>query len=140
MVVIHIDIYSAVDHEFDGSDTYWYLQCGDMSLHTNTLSWFCVTQSIYALTSKCYVFIGEATDTNFIVYGLIPPGFELTIYRTVDINMYHYHRTHDLPVDLVLEQNDYINNSYYLTDDIETFNYIDCLLFNVKGTIFQLYL
>ena len=33
---------------------------------------------------------GEATNTNFIVFGLTRPGFEPTIYRTRGEHVYHY--------------------------------------------------
>jgi hypothetical protein len=36
------------------------------------------------------VLIGEATNTNFIVFGLTRPGLEPTIYRTPDEHNNHY--------------------------------------------------
>jgi hypothetical protein len=33
---------------------------------------------------------GEATNTNFIVFGLTQPGLEPTIYRTRDEHANHY--------------------------------------------------
>ena len=33
---------------------------------------------------------GEATNTNFIVFGLTRPGLELTIYRTWGEHANHY--------------------------------------------------
>ena len=33
---------------------------------------------------------GEATNTNFIVFGLTRPGLELTIYRTRDEHANHH--------------------------------------------------
>jgi hypothetical protein len=36
------------------------------------------------------VLIGEATNTNFIVFGLTRPGLEHTIYRTRGEHANHY--------------------------------------------------
>ena len=33
---------------------------------------------------------GEATNTNFIVFGLTRPGLKLTIYRTRDEHVNYY--------------------------------------------------
>ena len=39
-------------------------------------------QAVFALSPYCCVVSGEATNTNFIVFGLTRPGLEPTIYRT----------------------------------------------------------
>ena len=39
------------------------------------------SQSVFALSPKYCVLSGEATNINFIVFGLIQPELELTIYR-----------------------------------------------------------
>ena len=51
-----------------------------MSLHSDTLFWFRASQS--ALSPKCCMLSGEATHTNFIVFGLTQPGLKPTIYCT----------------------------------------------------------
>jgi len=51
-----------------------------MSLHSSTLFLFRANQSL--LSPSCCVLRGEATNTNFIVFGLTQPGLEPTIYRT----------------------------------------------------------
>ena len=48
------------------------------------------SQPVFALSPKCCVLSGEATNTNFIVYGLIRPGLEPTIYRTRGEHANHY--------------------------------------------------
>ena len=48
----------------------------DMSLHSDTLSWFRANQSLLSR---------EATNINFIVFGLTRPGIEPRIYRTLTI-------------------------------------------------------
>ena len=50
----------------------------DMSPHSDTLSWFWA----FALSPKCCMFSGEATNTNLIVFGLTRSGREPTIYCT----------------------------------------------------------
>ena len=40
------------------------------------------SQPVFALFPYCCVLSGEATNTNFIVFGLTRPGLEPTIYRT----------------------------------------------------------
>ena len=40
------------------------------------------SQPVFALSPNCCVLRGEATNTNFIVFGLTRPGLEPTIYRT----------------------------------------------------------
>ena len=47
-----------------------------MSPHLDTLFWFRVNQSLFFLLNK------EATNTNFIVFGLTRSVLEPTIYRT----------------------------------------------------------
>ena len=39
---------------------------------------------------NCCVLRGEATNTNFIVFGLTLPGLEPTIYRTRGEHANHY--------------------------------------------------
>jgi hypothetical protein len=39
---------------------------------------------------SCWVLSGEATNTNFIVFGLTRPWFEPTIYRTQGEHANHY--------------------------------------------------
>jgi len=48
------------------------------------------SQPIFALTPKCSVLSGEATNTNFIVFGLTRPELKPTIYRTWDKHTNHY--------------------------------------------------
>jgi hypothetical protein len=40
------------------------------------------SQPVFALSPLCCVLSREATNTNFIVFGLIQPGLEPTIYHT----------------------------------------------------------
>jgi hypothetical protein len=40
------------------------------------------SQPVFALSPECCLLSGEATNTNFIVFGLIWPALEPTIYRT----------------------------------------------------------
>ena len=56
-----------------------------MSLHSDTLFWFWANQSLLLLLNA-----GEATDTNFIVFGLTRPGLEPTIYHTRGEHANHY--------------------------------------------------
>jgi hypothetical protein len=49
----------------------------DMALHSDTLFWFRANQ-LFLLNAAC----GEATNTNFIVFGLTQPGRKPTIYHT----------------------------------------------------------
>ena len=49
-----------------------------MSPHSDTLS------RIFGLSPYCYVLSGEATNTNFMVFGLTRSGLEPTIYHTRD--------------------------------------------------------
>ena len=39
-------------------------------------------QSVFALSSECWVLSGEATNINIKVFGWTWPGLEPTIYRT----------------------------------------------------------
>ena len=48
------------------------------------LSW------IFIVIAHCCVLRGDATNTNFIVFGLTRSGLEPTIYRTRDEQAYHY--------------------------------------------------
>jgi hypothetical protein len=59
-----------------------------MLLHSNTLL-FRANQSLFLLLNAA-CFSGEATNTNFIVFGLIRLGREPTIYRTRDEHANHY--------------------------------------------------
>ena len=53
----------------------------DISSHSDTWSWFRANQSLlFHLNAAC--FRGKTTNTNFIVFGLMWSGLELTIYRT----------------------------------------------------------
>jgi hypothetical protein len=47
-------------------------------------------QSVFALSPQCCVLSGEATNTNFIVFGLTRPGLELTTYRIRGEHVNHY--------------------------------------------------
>jgi hypothetical protein len=51
----------------------------DMLLHTDTLSWICIKQSLILLFNAVCL---EAANTNFIDLGLTRPEFELTISHT----------------------------------------------------------
>ena len=48
------------------------------------------SQPVFALTPQCCVLSGEATNTNFLVFGLTRPGREPTIYRTGSEHANHY--------------------------------------------------
>ena len=48
------------------------------------------SQPVFALSPKCCVLSGEATNTNCIGFGLIRPGLEPTIYRTRGEHVNHY--------------------------------------------------
>jgi hypothetical protein len=41
-----------------------------------------LSQPVFALSPYCCVLNGEATNTNFIVFGLTRPRLEPTIYRS----------------------------------------------------------
>ena len=58
----------------------------DMSLHIILIP----SQPIFALSSYCCVLSGEATNTNFIVFGLTRSGLEPMIYRTRGEHANHY--------------------------------------------------
>ena len=45
---------------------------------------------VFAFSLLCCVLSGEATNTNFIVFGLIRPEFEPPIYRTRGEHANHY--------------------------------------------------
>jgi hypothetical protein len=47
-------------------------------------------QTVFALSLYCCVLNGEATNTNFKVFGLTRLGLEPTIYRTWDEHTNHY--------------------------------------------------
>jgi len=38
---------------------------------------------VFALSPECCLLSGEATNTNFIVFGLMRPGLEPTIFRSL---------------------------------------------------------
>jgi hypothetical protein len=48
------------------------------------------SQPVFAPSSSWCVFRGEATQINFIVFGLTRPGLELTIYHTQGEQGNHY--------------------------------------------------
>jgi hypothetical protein len=48
------------------------------------------SQPVFALSPKCCVLSGEATNTNFIFIGLTRPGLEPTIYHTWGEHANHY--------------------------------------------------
>jgi hypothetical protein len=48
------------------------------------------SQPVFALSPKSYMFSGEATNTNFIVFGLTRPGLEPMIYHTRGEHANHY--------------------------------------------------
>ena len=56
--------------DFEWNNSPWI----HMLSYPDTLSWFRTNQS--------FLFLREATNTNFTVFGFIRPGLELTIYRT----------------------------------------------------------
>jgi hypothetical protein len=72
-----------------------------MSLHSDTLFWFRANQSLLFLLNAACVLNGEATNTNFIVFGLTRRGLDPTIYRTRVEHANHY--TTDA-VDIYLEE------------------------------------
>ena len=47
------------------------------------------SQSVFALTLQWCILSGEATNTNFIVFGLTRPGLEPMIYRTQGKSLHH---------------------------------------------------
>jgi hypothetical protein len=48
------------------------------------------SQPVFAFTPSCSVLSGEATKTNFIVFGLTRPGLDPTIYCTWDEHANQY--------------------------------------------------
>ena len=48
------------------------------------------SQPVFALFPYCCVLSGEATNTNFIVFGLTRPELEPTIFRTRNEHANHY--------------------------------------------------
>jgi hypothetical protein len=48
------------------------------------------SQPVFALSPLCCALSGEATNTNFIVFGLNRPGLEPTIYHTRGKHANHY--------------------------------------------------
>ena len=59
-----------------------------MSLHSDTLFRFRANQSLLLLLNA--VWLAEATNTNFIVFGLTRPGLQHMIYHTRGEHAYHY--------------------------------------------------
>jgi hypothetical protein len=59
----------------------------DVSLHSGHIIPI-PSQPVFALS--CCVLSGEATNTNFIVFGLTRPGLEPTIYRILGQHADHY--------------------------------------------------
>ena len=49
-----------------------------------------LSQPVFSLSPECCVLSGEATNTNFIVFGSTRPGLEPTIYRTRGEHANHY--------------------------------------------------
>jgi hypothetical protein len=47
-------------------------------------------QPVFALSPECYMLSGEATNTNFIVFGLTQLGLEPMIYCTRGEHANHY--------------------------------------------------
>jgi hypothetical protein len=60
-----------------------------MSPHSDTLPGFRADQ-VFALCPYCCMLSGEATNTNFIVFGLTRSGLKPTIYCTQDKHADHY--------------------------------------------------
>jgi hypothetical protein len=48
------------------------------------------SQRVFALAPECCLLSGEATNTNFIVFGLTRSGLEPMIYRTLGEHTNHY--------------------------------------------------
>ena len=48
------------------------------------------SQQVFALSPKCCMLSGEATNTNLIVFGLTRLGLEATIYHTPGEHANHY--------------------------------------------------
>ena len=48
------------------------------------------SQPVFALSPLCWVLSGEATNANFIVFGLTWSGLDLTIYRSRGEHANHY--------------------------------------------------
>ena len=55
----------------------------DISLHSDTLSWFWANQS-WCLLNR------EAANTNYIVFGMTQPGLKPMIYHTRGEHVNHY--------------------------------------------------
>jgi hypothetical protein len=60
-----------------------------MSPHSDTLS-FVPSQLVFALSPSYCVLSGEATNTNFLFFGLTRPGLEPMIYCTRGEHANHY--------------------------------------------------
>jgi hypothetical protein len=58
-------------------------------VHTQTYISIWV-QTVFALSHQCYVLSEEATNINFIVFGLTWQGFAPTIYHTRGEHTNHY--------------------------------------------------
>ena len=50
----------------------------DMSLHLDTLSWFCTNQSLILLNKAACLIAEKQKNTNFKDSGYIPPWFNRT--------------------------------------------------------------
>jgi hypothetical protein len=50
-------------------------------------------QTVFVISPLCCVLRGEATNTNFIVFGLTLSGLESTIYRPQGEHANHYYTT-----------------------------------------------
>ena len=62
-----------------------------MSFHLDILFWLWANPFwILLLNAACLAVSGEATNTNFIIFGLTRPGLEPTIYRTRGEHANHY--------------------------------------------------
>lgn len=68
-------------------------------------------KSVFALSPKCCMLGGEATNTNFIACGLTQPDREHTVYHTRSAHVNHY--TIDVVARLELHA---LQHVYFLTD------------------------
>ena len=65
-----------------------YSRREDMSLNSDTLSWFQANQSLlFLLNAACLV---EKQHIQILVFGLTRPGLEQTIYCTLGEHAYYY--------------------------------------------------
>ena len=61
-----------------------------MSLISDTLSWLRGNQFIFYLIHLCWIQSGEASNTNYIVFGLTRPELELANDLTRGESATHY--------------------------------------------------